>query len=31
LKCIGMAINSEDLKTKKLIGNEFGEMHTAAS
>jgi hypothetical protein len=31
LKYIGMAINIEDWKTKKFGGNEFGEMHTAAS
>jgi hypothetical protein len=31
LKYFGMAIRNEDWKMKKLRGNYFGEMHTAAS
>jgi hypothetical protein len=30
-KCYGVALSNEDLRAKKLRGNEFGEVHTAAS
>jgi hypothetical protein len=29
--CFGVALRNKDLRVKKLRGNKFGEMHTAAS
>jgi len=31
LKYYGMALSNLDWRVKKLRGNEFGELHTAAS
>jgi hypothetical protein len=30
-KYFGVALSSKDWRAKTLIGNEFGEIHTAAS